>query len=82
LTRNRDVMALIHATLTLIENLGMASVAEGVEDAAQLAVLQSLGCRYAQGYHFSQPVPADQLLRASRPLVAVAGDGGAIIDAA
>jgi diguanylate cyclase (GGDEF)-like protein len=82
LTRNRDVMALIHATLTLIENLGMASVAEGVEDAAQLAVLQSLGCRYAQGYHFSPPVPADQLLRASRPLVAVAGAGGAIIDAA
>jgi len=65
LTRNRDVMALIHATLTLVENLGMASVAEGVEDAAQLAVLQSLGCRYAQGYYFSRPVTADELISCS-----------------
>jgi EAL domain-containing protein (putative c-di-GMP-specific phosphodiesterase class I) len=78
-------MALIHATLTLVENLGMASAAEGVEDAAQLAVLQSLGCSYAQGYYFSRPVPADQLIRASRPLRAVDsddGDDGAIISAA
>jgi len=82
LTRNTDVMALIHATLTLVENLGMASAAEGVEDAAQLAVLQSLGCRYAQGYYFSRPVPADQLIRASRPLHAVDGDQSAIISAA
>ena len=82
LTRNTDVMAVIHATLMLVENLRMASVAEGVEDAAQLAVLQSLGCRYAQGYYFSPPVPADQLIRASRPLHAVNGDDGAIISAA
>jgi diguanylate cyclase (GGDEF)-like protein len=85
LTHDADVMALIHATLTLVENLGMASAAEGVEDAAQLAVLQSLGCSYAQGYYFSRPVPADQLIRASRPLRAVDsddGDDGAIISAA
>jgi diguanylate cyclase (GGDEF)-like protein len=63
LTSNRDVMALIHASLTLIENLGMASIAEGVEDTAQLGILQSLGCRYAQGHYFSRPVPADQLAR-------------------
>jgi EAL domain-containing protein (putative c-di-GMP-specific phosphodiesterase class I) len=73
-------MAVIHATLTLVENLRMASVAEGVEDATQLAILQSLGCRYAQGYYFSPPVPADQLIRAARPLRAV--DGDAIISAA
>ena len=59
-----DVLAVIHATIRLIENLGMASLAEGVEEPAQLAMLQSLGCRYAQGYLFSRPVPADQLLDA------------------
>jgi diguanylate cyclase (GGDEF)-like protein/PAS domain S-box-containing protein len=59
-----DVIAVIHATISLIENLGMASLAEGVEDAAQLALLQSLGCRYAQGYLFSRPVPAEKLLDA------------------
>ncbi len=31
---------------------------------AQVAVLQSLGCRCAQGYPFSRPVRADRLLEA------------------
>jgi len=63
-TGSTDVLAVIHATISLVENLGMASLAEGVENAAQVAVLQSLGCRYAQGYFFSRPVPADRLLDA------------------
>jgi EAL domain-containing protein (putative c-di-GMP-specific phosphodiesterase class I) len=79
-------MALIHATLTLVENLGMASVAEGVEDAAQLAVLQSLGCRYAQGYYFSPPVPAGELLEVATTESARAvgrdGSDGAVVVAA
>jgi diguanylate cyclase (GGDEF)-like protein/PAS domain S-box-containing protein len=61
---NSDVLAVIHATVTLVENLGMASVAEGVESAGQLAVLQSLGCRYGQGYYFSRPVVPGKLLGA------------------
>ena len=64
LTVNHDVMAVIHATISLVGNLGMASLAEGIEEAAQLAVLQSLGCRFAQGYYLSRPVPADELLHA------------------
>jgi EAL domain-containing protein (putative c-di-GMP-specific phosphodiesterase class I) len=63
-TGNADVLAVIHATISLVENLGMASLAEGVEHAAQIAILQSLGCRYAQGYFFSRPVPAEFLLDA------------------
>jgi diguanylate cyclase (GGDEF)-like protein len=61
---NRDVLAVTHATIAMIENLGMASLAEGVEGPAQVAVLQSLGCRYAQGYYFSRPVRAERLLDA------------------
>jgi EAL domain-containing protein (putative c-di-GMP-specific phosphodiesterase class I) len=67
LAGSSDVLAVIHATLTLVENLGKASVAEGVEDAAQVAILQSLGCRYAQGYYFSHPVSAEQLMAGPRP---------------
>jgi EAL domain-containing protein (putative c-di-GMP-specific phosphodiesterase class I) len=55
------VLAVIHATVTLIENLHKHSVAEGVEDAAQVAILQSLGCRYAQGFHFYRPASELQL---------------------
>jgi EAL domain-containing protein (putative c-di-GMP-specific phosphodiesterase class I) len=65
LTADPDVLAVIHATITLVENLGKASVAEGIEEPAQVAVLQSLGCRYGQGYYFSQPVPAEELFGAT-----------------
>jgi len=65
-TGSADVLAVIHATISLVENLGMASLAEGVENAAQVAVLQSLGCRYAQGYYFSRPVRPELLLDAMK----------------
>jgi EAL domain-containing protein (putative c-di-GMP-specific phosphodiesterase class I) len=57
----QDVMMVLHATVQLIENLGMSSVAEGVEAAAQVSALQSLGCRSAQGVLFSRPVPGEVL---------------------
>jgi diguanylate cyclase (GGDEF)-like protein len=64
LNTSHEVLAVIHATVNLIGNLEMVSLAEGVEDASQVAILRSLGCRYAQGYFFSRPVSADRLLEA------------------
>jgi diguanylate cyclase (GGDEF)-like protein/PAS domain S-box-containing protein len=61
-----DTLAVIHATITVIENLGKTSVAEGVETAEQLAILQSLGCHYAQGYYLGRPVPESQVLALPR----------------
>ncbi|MET0280618.1 MAG: EAL domain-containing protein [Steroidobacteraceae bacterium] len=57
-----DTLSVIHATITLVSNLGKASVAEGVETPGQLAILQSLGCDYAQGYHLGRPVIESQVL--------------------
>ncbi len=54
----RDVLAVLHATVTLIQNLGKASVAEGIENPTQLAILQSLGCRLGQGYLLGRPADA------------------------
>ena len=62
-----DLMAVIHATITLVANLGKSSVAEGVETAAQLAILQSMDCRYAQGYYLSRPLPPERVMLYSRP---------------
>jgi EAL domain-containing protein (putative c-di-GMP-specific phosphodiesterase class I) len=36
-------------------------VAEGVETAEQAAWLRAAGCKYAQGYLWSRPVPATAL---------------------
>ena len=41
--------------------LGHAVVAEGVEERAQLEVLQSIGCDLIQGFYFSRPVPAEEI---------------------
>jgi len=64
LCRDPQVLAVAHATVNVIENLGMASVAEGIEDPSEVAVLQAMGCRYGQGYLFARPVCADELLGA------------------
>ena len=41
--------------------MGLRAVAEGVETAAQAAELHRLGYRYAQGYHYAYPMPADAI---------------------
>ncbi|MEB3831594.1 putative bifunctional diguanylate cyclase/phosphodiesterase [Phormidium sp. CCY1219] len=47
---------IVKTILTLAETLGFQAIAEGVETAAQLTLLRSLGCPYAQGYLFSKPL--------------------------
>jgi len=51
----------VDRNLVNIRDLSLQTVAEGVESEAQLEILQELGCNLGQGYHFSRPVPADQL---------------------
>ena len=65
-----DTLAVIHATITLVENLGKSSVAEGVETAEQLAILQSLGCHYAQGYFLGRPMPESDVVETERTVIA------------
>jgi diguanylate cyclase (GGDEF)-like protein/PAS domain S-box-containing protein len=61
LCRDPQVLAVAHATIQLVENLGMVSVAEGIEEPGELATLQSLGCRCGQGFLLSRPVGGDEL---------------------
>jgi len=50
---------LIPAIIGMAKGLGLDVVAKGVENADQCATLRGLGCRFFQGHHFSQPLPAD-----------------------
>ena len=49
------------AIIWMAHALGMQVVAEGVETAEQLAILQSLSCDEIQGYFISRPVPAETM---------------------
>ena len=50
--------AIVRAVSDMAETIGIGVVAEGVENADQVRVARELGCGYAQGFHFSEPVPA------------------------
>ena len=49
--------AMVETILTLGRHLALATIAEGVETEPQLAQLRRQGCRQAQGYYFSRPLP-------------------------
>jgi diguanylate cyclase (GGDEF)-like protein len=52
--------AIVGAIIAMAKHLRITVVAEGVEGWPQLEMLRKLGCRYAQGYLFAEPVPASQ----------------------
>jgi EAL domain-containing protein (putative c-di-GMP-specific phosphodiesterase class I) len=59
LETSSEDQAIVAAIMALAGSLGMAVVAEGVENDAQLALLRRHGCQYAQGYLFARPADAD-----------------------
>jgi diguanylate cyclase (GGDEF)-like protein len=66
-----DDAVIVRSIVDLGHNLGLAVVAEGVEDELTLAALAALGCDQAQGFLISKAVPADELMTwlANRKLV-------------
>ncbi|MFY9179801.1 MAG: EAL domain-containing protein [Venatoribacter sp.] len=53
---------LIEAIVSMAHKLGMTVLAEGVETPEQLQYLQDVGCDSYQGYYFSRPIPANELI--------------------
>ncbi|MGE3708647.1 MAG: EAL domain-containing protein [Hyphomicrobiaceae bacterium] len=62
LGRRENCAAVVKTILMLAASLGLSTTAEGVETAEQLDILRDLGCTDAQGYYFSMPLPADEVL--------------------
>jgi diguanylate cyclase (GGDEF)-like protein/PAS domain S-box-containing protein len=58
---DQDTSALVHALTALARNLGIVTVAEGIEQPGQLAALREMGCEYAQGYYFAKPMAPEDV---------------------
>ena len=52
-----DCGAIVRAVTSLARDLGIETIAEGVETTRQLDWIRGVGCNEAQGYLFSRPVP-------------------------
>lgn len=63
MSSGRQARAVVASILSMSRELGLHTVAEGVETAEQAELLRALGCEEAQGYFFGRPVPAEELER-------------------
>ncbi|KAE8438720.1 bifunctional diguanylate cyclase/phosphodiesterase [Vreelandella piezotolerans] len=57
---NHHDRAIVQTIIAMANTLDMKTLAEGVESAAQAALLAEMGCNQAQGYFFGKPLPADR----------------------
>jgi EAL domain-containing protein (putative c-di-GMP-specific phosphodiesterase class I)/FixJ family two-component response regulator len=59
--RDASLRAIFEASLGMAKQLGMKTVAEGVEDQADWDFLRADGCDIAQGYFIAKPMPAEHM---------------------
>jgi diguanylate cyclase (GGDEF)-like protein len=62
MTVNEHDAVIVRSLVELGRNLGLATVAEGVESQEAMDLLGSYGCDMAQGYLISRPLPPDQFV--------------------
>jgi diguanylate cyclase (GGDEF)-like protein/PAS domain S-box-containing protein len=61
LITSKESISIVRAVTGLGKNLGMKTMAEGVETKEQLDKLREEGCTEVQGYFFSRPRPAGEI---------------------
>jgi diguanylate cyclase (GGDEF)-like protein/PAS domain S-box-containing protein len=77
LDRDDQNASMVSAMVALASNLGMTPLAEGIETEAEWRALLERGCERGQGFFFSRPVPADQIVAIHRRASLHVVEGGA-----
>ena len=61
--QNAEDKALVKTIVTMGKSLGLTLIAEGVEESEHVEFLREIACDEIQGYWFSRPLEADDLLK-------------------
>jgi diguanylate cyclase (GGDEF)-like protein len=77
LDRDEQNASMVSAMVALASNLGMTALAEGIETEAEWRTLLERGCERGQGFFFSRPVPADEIVAIHRRAALHVVEGGA-----
>jgi EAL domain-containing protein (putative c-di-GMP-specific phosphodiesterase class I) len=61
LKHDPSAQTIVTSIIQLAHNLALEPIAEGIETPSQRRFLREHGCDLGQGFHFSRPVPAEQI---------------------
>lgn len=59
---NPKTKSIIHSIIGMAHEIGIKTVAEGVETEEQVSFLRQSGCDYIQGYYYSKPLPEEEFV--------------------
>ena len=68
ITSDPDDASIVKAIINLAHSMQMKVIAEGVTSESQLVFLRQHGCDQYQGYYFSQPLPAAEVIKILPPI--------------
>lgn len=59
---NPKTKSIVHSIIGMAHDIGIKTVAEGVETEEQVSFLRQSGCDYIQGYYYSKPLPEEEFV--------------------
>lgn len=59
---NPKTKSIVHSIIGMAHEIGIKTVAEGVETEGQVSFLRQSGCDYIQGYYYSKPLPEEEFV--------------------
>lgn len=64
-----DKLQVMKSLIALVHSFGLTVVAEGIEEAEHVELLKQFGCDLIQGYYFSRPIPAEEIVLISGNII-------------
>ena len=60
ITANETAADVVRHLIAIAKTIGLEATAQGIEQRDQLDLIRDMGCRFAQGYVFTKPLPPEE----------------------